>query len=393
MRILMAHVAYQQRGGEDDAVMQEHDLLREAGCDVHLLTVPSSAWFEMPIQSRLKSAAHFGSHRHGKALIGGAVEEVRPDVVHFHNLYPLFGPGAMVEVAQRGVATVHTLHNWRLSCIAGTQFRRGSVCERCAPGRHSWGVAYACYRGSHIQSTLLAQAVSEEWNLLLHGVPDLALCISEHNRSRLVGMGAPADALAVKPNFVSGGEVSQHPRRSGAVYVGRLSAEKGIVPLLMAWREDHPDILVVGDGPERARVAELSRMKRNVRYVGWKPRHEVREALARARCSISPTRWCHAISLTSMEAMSLGTPVVGFDHGEMSSLHRINPSLVVPQGAMHLLADAAALTCALPDDEWVSLSSECLSEYRTFFAPESNRRILLRAYDSAILRAKRRSGS
>src|SRR3712207_7844226 len=52
-----------------------------------------------------------------------------PDVVHFHNFFPLLTPGALAEAAGSGLPTIQTLHNYRALCANGLFFRNGQVCQ------------------------------------------------------------------------------------------------------------------------------------------------------------------------------------------------------------------------------------------------------------------------
>ena len=86
MRILLAHNAYQQRGGEDEVVANEAALLRDAGHEVELLSVSNDG-----ISGALASArAALGVvySRRGRALVAEAIARTAPDIVHVHNHFP-----------------------------------------------------------------------------------------------------------------------------------------------------------------------------------------------------------------------------------------------------------------------------------------------------------------
>jgi glycosyltransferase involved in cell wall biosynthesis len=59
------------------------------------------------------------------------IRDCKPDVVHFHNTFPLISPAAYYACRDLGVPVVQTLHNYRLFCPAATFFREGKVCEDC----------------------------------------------------------------------------------------------------------------------------------------------------------------------------------------------------------------------------------------------------------------------
>ena len=156
MKVLLAHVRYRYPGGEDVVFSMEHELLEKAGVEVEALDLASSAVGGLRHSERLRLAMHYSDHQLGRRLIRDKILSFQPQVVHFHNLYPILGPGAIDEARHLGCATVQTLHNFRLSCLNGRHFdfSRGVVCEYCRPTHFIDGVARACYRSSRIQSFL-----------------------------------------------------------------------------------------------------------------------------------------------------------------------------------------------------------------------------------------------
>ena len=89
-------------------------------------------------------------------------------------------------------------------------------------------------------------------------------------------------------------------------------------------KELRPIFTLVGDGPERARVErEIERLGVGdyVELTGFKPRHEIREILARSSLFILPTSK-EALSIATLEARCCGLPVVAMNHGGVGDLIR-----------------------------------------------------------------------
>jgi glycosyltransferase involved in cell wall biosynthesis len=83
-----------------------------------------------------------------------------------------------------------------------------------------------------------------------------------------------------------------------------------------------PIFTLVGDGPERAHVErEIARLGvgEQVELTGFKPRHEIREILARSSLFILPTSK-EALSIATLEARCCGLPVVAMNHGGVGDL-------------------------------------------------------------------------
>lgn len=102
------------------------------------------------------------------------------------------------------------------------------------------------------------------------------------------------------------------------VSVARLVAGKGmesLIPLMSHLRRDHPNavLLVVGDGPERARLEQLFQdagITAAVRFLGT--RSDVPRLLALATVFVFPTTR-EGFGLVAVEAMAAGLPLVASD--------------------------------------------------------------------------------
>jgi glycosyltransferase involved in cell wall biosynthesis len=382
--VLVAHVRYRNRGGEDQVFDDEVALLRAGGVDACTLDVPSVSLRSLGAVAALETALSGGDHAYGRALMRGAISAHRPDVVHFHNIYPLLGIGAMREARGAGCGVVRTYHNYRLSCIAGTHFYRGSICERCAPGRRVPGIVRGCYRGSRLQSAAMAIACEAEWRSFTEdGLPDVALCQTAFARQRLIAYGAPEDRVVVKPNSVKAHRAAGPEERSGAVFVGRLSPEKGIAGLAGAWPCDLPLLTVVGDGPLARRLADCRRA--NVSMAGAAPRDEARILMSRARVVIVPSLCYEGFPLVIAEAFAVGTPVVCFDHGGLSEVGQsVSAECVAPTGDFRALVDAAAAVLKMRRAEWSALSELARAAYQRSHTRERSLAALLAIYSRVI---------
>ncbi|MHB9004416.1 MAG: glycosyltransferase family 4 protein [Coriobacteriia bacterium] len=380
MKVLVGHVRYRHWGGEDRVFEDEVALLRAAGVDVATLEVPSVSASTLRPALAASIALSRGDHAYGRTLMRDAIAYHQPDVVHLHNIYPFLGVGAMREVRDAGIRVVRTYHNYRLSCIAGTHFYRTSVCESCAPGRLVRGIARGCYRGSRLESAVMAAACDAEWRSLVDaGLPDVAICPSTFARDKLVGYGMPEDRVVVKPNTSLAGEINGCAKRSGALFVGRLGSEKGILPLVDAWPSDAPTLTVIGDGPLSSLVRE--RAPETATVLGWTPADATRKYIAGARVLVVPSLAYEGDPLSVIEALAQGTPVVCFDHGSLSRIGReITPDCVVPTGDFRELAMAAERVVRMSSFEWATLSGRARAAFDRSHRTERSLATLLEVY-------------
>ncbi len=381
-RVLVCHVRYREPGGEDAVFETETGILRDAGVEVDTVELRSTDLMSLSPAALVKIGLSYPDHSVGRGIVRDAVRVHRPDVVHFHNLYPQLGPGAIDEADRLGCATLQTLHNYRLSCLAGTHLLRSQFCDLCSPERLSAGVHRGCYRGSRVLSQLAGSASSRQWRAFLdRGRPLVWLAVSDFQKAHYVRLGAPAERIVVKPNSVAAGSPLPRSHRSGVFCGGRLSREKGILPLMLAWPDDAPLLTVAGSGPLE-REAEAA-TKANVRFIGRlgpdAMREQLRSALAVAMPSIGP----ETLGLVALEAFSEGTPVVAFGRWSLGTVvEELSSRCIVGYGDFPELIQRTLELCAGP--LWNDLSARCITLWERKYSHPVNRDALLSAYDTAM---------
>ena len=288
----------------------EADLLRDAGHEVVAIRRENS-------QSSLRAAEQLATYPWNPVSnrrLMRLVRRVLPDVVHLHNSWFATSPGVLPALRRRGVPTVATIHNYRLSCVNAELLRDGRPCELCV-GKVPWrGVRFRCYHGSAARSAAAAIGISSHHALgtWRNGV-DRFIALTEFSRGRLVAGGLPAERIVVRPNFVADpGPREEPPSASRQVlFAGRISAEKGLGVALRAWAQRRPEdleLLIAGDGPQRDELEALA--VPGVRFLGHVGRAELEALLLSSRAVILPSIWFESQPLSALESFSAGTPVL-----------------------------------------------------------------------------------
>jgi len=386
MRVLIAHNAYQQRGGEDVVAEAEGELLRAHGHEVLLYTRHND---ELAQMGRLQAAAGTLWSRRSAREVRALIAEQRPDVVHVHNSFPLISPSLHAAAHDAGVPVVQTLHNFRLLCPQAMLLREGRVCEDCVGRAPLPGVRHGCYRGSHAQSGVLAGM------LLLHRALGTwqtkvarYIALNSFCRDKFIEGGLPAARIAIKPNFVDLPLPPPQPRR-GLLYVGRLAPEKGIATLAQAALQLPPGSLrVAGTGPELERLQGLPA----VTLLGALNGAQVADEMARAAALVMPSLWYENFPRTLVEAYACGLPVLASRLGALATLveHERTGLLVAPGDAG---AWAQAMRRVLDDGtQLAAMGHAARALYEREYTAEANHRTLLAIYEEAI-DERRREGA
>ena len=330
MNLLVIHNSYQQPGGEDVVVAQETALLRGKGHRVTQYERSNRELESLSFGQKLSLIRRIISAEDSKLAVHGILRDLKPDLVHVHNTFAMISPSVYEACKDEDVPVVQTLHNYRLMCPAATFYRNGKICEECATDGLQRSVQHGCYRNSRLQSGAIAlmlktHRLRNTWQERV----DAYIALSNFQKSRFVQSGMPAERIHVKPNFVDPdpGERSEGGRY--ALFVGRLSAEKGLLLLLEAWRRIPEEIplVIAGDGPMRHRLETEVRTNelRSVYFAGQLSRSAVYDAIKRAAFLVVPSVWQEPFGLSIVEAFACGTPVLGASIGaiaEMVADHR-----------------------------------------------------------------------
>lgn len=320
MRILIAHNRYQQPGAEDQVFAAEADLLEDHGHEVFRYELHNDS---IKSTGRLKLARNTMWNSGSAESVQLLVRYNKIEVAHFHNIFPVMSPSVYRAARDEGAAVVQTLHNFRLVCPGNTMFRNNHLCSDCVGKAVAWpSILHACYRGDR-QATAVSAAMlayhraKGTWSRTV----DVYVALSEFNRALFRKAGFADSSIFVKPNFLKSDPGPGSDSRAGALFVGRLIPEKGVLTLLTAWERIglKLPLTILGDGPLRDKVASAAEASNGaIEWLGWRSRDEVDAALGAASVLISPSIWVEAGPLAVIESFARGTPVIASRLGSLA---------------------------------------------------------------------------
>ncbi|HEX2530762.1 MAG TPA: glycosyltransferase family 4 protein [Burkholderiaceae bacterium] len=379
MKILITHNAYRLAGGEDAVVAAEVALLREHGHEVALYHRHNDELDNMP---RTQAALSAIWSRAASADIQRMCAASRPDVVHVHNTFPLMSPSVLWAAHQSNIPVVQTLHNFRLLCPQAMFLRDGRVCEDCL-GKLPWrAVTRKCYRGSALQSAVAVGMLATHRALgTYHRRVTRFIALSAFCRDKFIEGGLPAGRFRIKPNFVASEKLPAWSGRTGGIFVGRLSPEKGLDVLMQAVRHiDNTSIRVVGSGPLEQAVRRVFRGD----YLGAQPRERVFDLLHEAQFLVAPSISYETFGLALVEAFACGTPVIASRHGAFAELVEDGRTgLLFTPGNARELAEKIGWAQVHPE-AMLEMGRAARREYEVKYTPQRNYQMLIEIYEDAI---------
>ena len=377
MRVLLAHNRYQQAGGEDAVLAEEHRMLLQHGVEVELYEQDNQSIATMPA---MQVAVDTIWSRRTVSEIGARIQRFRPDVIHVHNTFPLISPSLYFAAAKHDVPVVQTLHNFRLFCAQAMFMRNGAVCEDCI-GKVPWrGVMRRCYRESGTQSAVVVSMQSLHRMLgTYRNKVTRYIALNKFCRDKFIEAGLPAERIMIKPNFV---DLPSPPvaHRSGGLFVGRLSPEKGIATLAQALKHyETAHIDVIGHGPMEDELKGIT----GARLLGFMKADEIYSRMSQASYLVMPSIWYENFPRTLVEAYACGLPVIASRLGAMAELvHDGKTGLLFTPGDAAELAEKIRWADSHPE-EMRRMGEAARREYEANYTSEINFRQLMLIYDEA----------
>jgi len=321
-RVLQVHTRYRHAGGEDEVVAAEKRLLEEAGIDVAqvLFDNPSPGGNRLspaPIKQSISALWSRGAARR----VRDAITANGSQVVHVHNTFVAASPSVYDAAEACRVPVVQTLHNYRLVCPAATVYRAGHPCTDCLGRAIPWpAVVHACYRGSRAQSAVVAAtlATSRARGTYSRRV-GAYLALTSSQRDLLVQGGLPAHKIRVVPNFLEPDPGTADGARSGLLFVGRLSLEKG-APTLLRASELVPGLIRVAGGGPLSPLVEAAAATGCLEALGQLKKSEVFDQLRGAIAMVVPSVCFEGLPVSVLEAYATGTPVIASRIGSLAEV-------------------------------------------------------------------------
>lgn len=333
----MANKFFFLNGGSETVFFQERSYLLNAGIKVldfsmdHPNNYPSdySQYFVTNVAyakngrlhtplSELRKAFRFIHNREAIAKLQALIQHEKPDIAHLHNIYHQLTPSLISVLKRSGIKVVLTLHDYKLICPAYLMLTKEQLCDRCQ-GRHFWrATANSCRADSRLQSLLLTAESYWHWWLGSYGGVDLFLSPSRFLAEKVAACRVDPKKVRVLHNGIQTRSFAPSLCDDGYVlYFGRIAKEKGIEVLLKAHRIMRANGNAASDGCLPLKVAGrgplLEKLKNeypDVELLGYQEGDELKELISKASFVVVPSQWYENCSMTVLESMAWGKPVI-----------------------------------------------------------------------------------
>ncbi|HET6566590.1 MAG TPA: glycosyltransferase family 4 protein [Rhodothermales bacterium] len=277
-----------------------------AGVTIH--TLHSSLGAVSPLLTQQVGAPLLKARKLRRILEGGCF-----DVIHFHNVSLIGGPGVL---AYGNAVKLYTMHEYWLVCPMHILFKDGREactkpdCLRCTVAHRRppqlWRYTGAVERAvKHVDAFIAPSAF-----------------VGEMHAAR--GLHIPTVHIPMFIPDPPDGNVSVDVPNEGRpyfLYVGRLEKLKGLQDVIPIFeRYDQADLLVVGDGNYRVALERLAGGNPRVRFTGAQPYEELARLYRHARALLVPSLCYETFGQIVLEAFSMHTPVLARNIGALREL-------------------------------------------------------------------------
>lgn len=270
-----------------------------------------------------------------KKWTGPILDAVKPDVLHIQS-HVVIGRGIVPEANARGIRVVATNHFMPENLLEYTPFGKWTLPIAL---KIAWNDAAKTYR--------LADTITTPTNLA-----------ADYLREAIAGQRVLAISCGIDASRYVARE--GRPANNDIVFVGRVAPEKNLDVLVRAVAllpgSLAATLTIVGDGemiPKLTALAKELGLEDRVRFLGFVSDEAKRTALTNGTVFAMPST-AELQSISSLEAMASGLPVVAADSMALPHLIDGNGYLFVP-GDEHDLAAKLEAVLTAPEAEYTAM--------------------------------------
>ena len=329
-KILFIHTFYQNKGGEDIAVENELNLLKEV-FEVETL------FFSNNIKNYFLEFFSFVLNRNIKnqRSLNQKISEFQPDIVYVHNTWFAASLGIFDVLKKRDVKVLLKLHNLRFNCtrtyLSKKHFENDNICLCCGKKREDLGFFNKYFEESFLKSLYVTRYGKKYFKIL--NEMDLTILVLTSFHKKFLESLSIKNKIEIFPNYI---DVTKNTvKRKNLpylVYAGRISQEKGVEELIHAFLNSGMDdykLKIIGNGPLLKSLLDIE--YENIEFLGEVENQEVLKIIQNSLCVITATKLYEGQPTLLCEASSLGVPSIFPNTGGISEFFPRDYSLTFEQ--------------------------------------------------------------
>ncbi len=354
-KVLLLHNFYKNYGGEDSVVEDEVKFLNNY---VELDTL----FFENKgsvIRDSYNVVSTNRTNFISKRKLQEKINDFRPDIVYIHNLWFAASLGLLDFLENQGIPVVLKIHNLKLFCANGLNYRNGHTCNECSVNNKDSALTYSCYKGSKTL-TLISNNFGDSLFEKINTYKSIKkiIVLSPFHVEHFNNMGVDKNKIVLVNNGIEiQSQYNHKPSRFNTVICpGRISEEKGSVDLVEAFNLEKRNLKLIffGTGPLYEKLKNEN-SNPNIEFLGFLNKFKIFEYYLHSRAVIFPTRLYEGQGMVPVEASIHGLPTISPKLGGMEQLYPNDNPFMYEAFSVEDLGNKLSL---LNDDELVDIQGK-----------------------------------
>lgn len=362
MKVLLVNKFHYLKGGSEKYYFELGELLKSHGHEVAYFSMEDEKnistgdkeYFveklDLNTGSKLKAFDVIYSKKNKKKM-EEALDDFKPDIVHLNNFQRQLSASIINPIKKRNIPIIYTAHDVQAICPAISMLDNNQeICEKCMGGKYSNCFKNKCNKGSTLKSLLGAiEGKYYRNNKIYTDKIDAIITPSKFYAEKFVQDGVRNEKIYPMHNYINTSEYDISRQNAGyALYVGRLSREKGILNLISAFENiKGGKLYIAGNGPEKENIERFIKDKSlndRIQLLGFLNKDEVKDRIRKATMIIIPSIWYENCPYSALETIAIGKPIVGANIGGI-------PELIIDEktGLLYQYDDVSELTMKIEE--------------------------------------------
>ncbi len=344
-------------------------------------------YFDSSFWHKAKAAFKIVYSLEARKKCGKVMDLFKPDVLHAHNIFGQLSSSVLDAAKERNIPVVMTAHDYKLICPSYLMLDHGKICEKCLGHRYYQCFLTKCHKDSRIASAVFTAEAYFNLGFKKFDIVKTVICPSDFMRKKMLDrvpgeklelIYYPVDALRISP-----GGYGQN--QGYFLFTGRLSKEKGVGTLIRAFQGLKKPLIIAGSGPLDSEYRRMAEDSPHIRFVGHQTGKALEDLYWGAYACVLPSEWYENLSVSGMEALSHGKPVIGSRIGGTPELVEdgVNGCLFETFNAADLERKVLFLAGLSPSD-YEGMCRKAQETALNRFSPEQHYERLMGVYQKAV---------
>ena len=313
-KILFVHTEYTETGGEDIAVKNEINFLKNH-YEVETLI------FNNSLKISIKDLFWFVLNNNKESVKELKIKlfNFDPDYIYVHNLWFKGSLEILKYINKNQFKVILKMHNFRYFCtksyLSNRHLQNNNMCLACGMQKKTIGIFNKYFTDSLAKSVLVTYFGHKYFKILKNGNFKI-LTLTNHHKSFLIELGFEESRLYVLPNPSPKLEKildTGNSQTKQIVYAGRISKEKGIIELLQTWNKletkEHK-LIIIGDGPACNEVKGIIENIESIVLMGYRENQDVIKIISESKAVVTTTKLYEGQPTLLSESSALGVPSI-----------------------------------------------------------------------------------